>query len=100
MSSVVFMTATEADGFIVYGRLLHAYSPAKAKARLPNSNRGFCAIRLTTDEERRRCLTATTVTEMHTSARYVGARLYRALYAVRHSLNSMRYGTESSGDLI
>ena len=53
---MVFKTATDVDDFIVCGRLFHACGPAKAKARLPNSDRGFATTRLPADEERSRPL--------------------------------------------
>ena len=96
VSSVVFLkTATNVDDFIVCGRSFHACGPAKAKARLPNSVQGFGTTRLSAAEERNHCLAATAIIGIHSSARYDGTRLCRALYTVRHSLNSMRCGTRS-----
>ena len=70
VSSDVFLkTATDVDDFIVCGRLFRACGPAKAKARLPNSDRGFGTTRFPADEERSRCLAATTVTGIHSSTR-------------------------------
>ena len=88
-------SATDVDDFIVCGRLFHACGPAKAKARLPNSDRGFGTTRFPADEEHSRFLAATEVTGIHSSARYDGARLCRVLYTMRNSLNSMRCGTWS-----
>ena len=88
-------SATDVDDFLVCGRLFHACGPANAKARLPNSVRGFGTTRLPADEERSCCLAATTVTGIYSSARYDGARLCRALYTLRHNLNSMRCGTRT-----
>ena len=90
-----FKTATDVDDFIVCGRLFHACGPVKAKACLPNSDRGFGTTILPVDEKCCHCLAAITVTGIRSSARYDDARLCRALYTVRHSLNSMRYGTRS-----
>ena len=96
MSLVVFLkTATDINDFIICGRLFHACSPAKAKARLPNSDRGFGTTRLSVDVEHSRCLAVTAVTGIHSSARYDGAKLCRALYTMRHSLSSMRCSTKS-----
>ena len=94
-SDVFLKIATDIDDFINYGRLFHVCSPAKAKACLPNSDRGFGTIRLPADEERSRCFASTAVTVIYSSARSDGARLCRALYTVRHSLNSMHCGTRS-----
>ena len=95
MSSVAFKAATDVDDFNVCGRLFHACGPAKAKPRLPNSVRDFGTTRLPVDEERSHCLVATTITGIHSSARYDSARLRRALYTVRHSLIVMLCGTRS-----
>ena len=87
--------ANDVDEFIVCCRLLHACGPAKTRAHLPNSVRGFGTTRLPADEERSRFLAATAVTGIHSSARYDSARLCRALYTVRHGLNSIHCGTWS-----
>ena len=42
--------------------MFHVCGPAKAKACLPNFDRGFGTTRLPAGEERRRCLAATAVT--------------------------------------
>ena len=79
VSSVVFFnSAIDVDDFIVCGRLFHTCGSAKAKERLPNSDRGFSTTKLPEDDERSHCLAATTVTGIHSSARYNGARLCRA----------------------
>ena len=83
------------NDIIVCGKLFHACGPAKARARLPNSDRGFGTTRFLADEKRSHCLAATAVTGIHSSARYDGARLCMALYTMRHSLKSMHYGTRS-----
>ena len=96
MSVCSLKTATDAHDFIICGRVFNVCGLAMAKACLPNSDRGLGIIRLPADGECNRCLAATTVTDMHMSTRYDGARLCRAsLYIVRYSLNSMRCGTQS-----
>ena len=67
---------------------------SEGKSSLANSDRGF-DTRFPTDEERSRWPAATTVTGIHSSVRYDGARLCRTLYTVRYSWNSMRCGTRS-----
>ena len=75
MSSVVFFkTATDVDDFIDCGRLFHACGPAKVKAHLSHSDRGFGTTRMPADEERSRCLAATAVILMHSSARSTTVR--------------------------
>ena len=88
-------TATDVDDFVACDRLFHACGSAKVKARWPNNDRQLCTTRLPADGERSSCLAATAVTEIHCSGRYNGARLFVALYTVRHSLNSMCSGTRS-----
>ena len=72
VSSVFFKTVTDVDYFIGCGTLFPAFGPAKAKACLSNSDRGFGTTRSPADEQRSRCLAATAVTGIHSSARYNG----------------------------